>query len=140
MPLVTTENDTWTIRPEIFNLTPSELSTAIYTECKVLEITQDYGLPLTLSVSEFIPIEGDQTSYIWTMDGAEIELAMPCYAITNIPETKAAIEAYMDKNLVRYVDYFIGRAGILVWDTFQIAMRRAHARTVSILNLLSTTS
>ena len=129
---VTTENDTWTIRPEIFGPNPITLSTAIYTNRKQIEITQDYGLPLPVCVSEFIPIEGDQTSYVWGLGGGEIELAMPNFAITNVQETKAAIEIYMEKNLTHYVAYFIEQANTLVRDTFQIALRRADLRSVSI--------
>ncbi|KAF2757567.1 hypothetical protein EJ05DRAFT_394493 [Pseudovirgaria hyperparasitica] len=130
---VTTENDTWTIRPEIFGTEPTELSSALHTGVKILELTQDYGKPLVVRVTEFIPVDGDQTSYIWSIDGAELELPMPCYAITNIPETKAAMETYMVQNLERYIDSFIDRNDSVVWATFQIAIHRARYRNSILL-------
>lgn len=119
----TTEKDTWTVRSEIYR--PTDLSTAVYSRSTTVDLTQDIGHSLTLAVSEFIPIEGDETSYIWTIDGATIKLEMPCYAITNMQRSKVALQNYMETNLNHYIEYFIGSSARIVYDTFQIALAKA---------------
>ncbi|KAI6090670.1 hypothetical protein F4821DRAFT_228774 [Hypoxylon rubiginosum] len=121
--ICTTEKDTWTVRSEIYR--PTDLSTAVYSRSTTVDLTQDIGHSLTLAVSEFIPIEGDETSYIWTIDGATIKLEMPCYAITNMQRSKVALQNYMETNLNHYIEYFIGSSARIVYDTFQIALAKA---------------
>ena len=130
---VTTEKDTWTLRPEIY--CPTELSTVLHVNVKVIEITQDAGEPLRVSVSEFIPVEGDETSYKWEFGGIETELAMPCFAITNIAQTKAALEAYIVQNLSSFVEHFLANSSTIIWHTFQMAMRKSRYGKVCFPNL-----
>ena len=122
--LGTTEKDTWTTRSEIFR--PTDLSTTVYSRSTTVDLTQDYGFALKLAVSEFIPLEGDETSYIWTIDGATVELKMPCYAITNMQKSKLTLENYMEMNLHKYIEDFTGSSSQIVYDTFQIALAKAH--------------
>ncbi|KAF4632338.1 hypothetical protein G7Y89_g5787 [Cudoniella acicularis] len=118
------EKDTWTVRPKVYKL--SDLATNILSPLKRLELTHDLGNVLCVYVQEFTPVEGDLTLYTHKLkDGSVLTLEMPCYAIAKLADTKAALNDYVDKSLLAYLEDHFDDSDFLIWEMFQLAIKRA---------------
>ncbi|KAL9625232.1 MAG: hypothetical protein Q9160_000634 [Pyrenula sp. 1 TL-2023] len=119
------ENDTWTIRDEVFALT--ELKTFLsHRKAQTVYLTHDWGTPLRVAVREYHPLRGDETSYKWkAKDGTERETPTPYYAIANPDETKIALEEYITDNLDNYKKELLDPENYIVWESFDMASGRA---------------
>lgn len=126
-----TENDTWTTRDEVYSLT--ELKTfSSHLTTRTVYLTHDWGTPLQVAVRQFHPVRGDETVYKWkAKDGTERELATPYYAIANPDETKITLEQYITENLENYKKELLNPECYLVWESFDMASRRAWCGEVS---------
>jgi hypothetical protein len=93
---------------------------------KRLELTHDHGNVVCLYVQEFTPVVGDQTSYTHKLkDGSLLTLEMPCYALAQLSDTKTALNEYVDKSLIAYLEDHIDDSDFLIWETFHLAIKRA---------------
>ena len=91
---------------------------------KYLEVTQDRGSVWRLKVRQFVPPVGD---------GAVDLKGRPMYFVPwAIPDAAQAVEAlnqYIDKSIVSYVDTILHDSNHLVLDIFHSALRLSRSRT-----------
>lgn len=124
-----------TNRKQIFEL--SDISEALVPS-RTLRLTQGIGLDLIVHVAEFIPIDGDKTSYQWKDDsGIQREMKMPPYCLTrlDIAQTNMYLYAINSKDL--FLNEMLPKANDITWDTIRIAMRFATSNKVSLIGAIN---
>lgn len=81
------------------------------------------GTELTVYVTEFSPMEGDVTAYIWNCDNTVRKMEMPDYCLANLDTVKKNLIKYMGISKHNYLWNLLGDTDDTIWDTFTLAIR-----------------
>ena len=88
-----------------------------------LDLTQDMGSILKVTVSPYNPIKGDKTAYEWEAKDGIHRIKMPPYCITHVEETKLCMLKYAKASGLSYLENILDSSNKILWDTFNIALR-----------------
>lgn len=111
-------------------------SAALMQTSKTVSITQghEYGFPLIIQVSPFVPETGDTTEYKWQgPDQVEHVMDMPPYYIHNTELTARKLRQYAIDARESYIDNLLQNKNPIIRTTFEMASRCLKTRHVSTL-------
>lgn len=118
----TGENDTWTERREVNELT--DLTTYTPQTEKELTLTHGFGTDLKVRVKQYRPLGVDKRNYTWRDELDQVyEHEMPPYALFDIVNLIANVNRYIVKNQDAYIQHFINEQNVTTAAAFSIASR-----------------
>ena len=97
---------------------------------KTIQLTQGFGATLTVYVSEFLFMEGDKVSYMWTNASGAHVMEMPHYCLTELEKVKVNVMRYVRQTRNEYL-YLLKETNDLTWSTIRMAIHFAGSRRVS---------
>lgn len=93
-------------------------------EIKTITVTQDVeGLTYDLQVREFVPVKGDSLFRAWRTNGVERRHAVTNYAIAHMAQTGLEFAAFAEKNIGKFIKFYINRSDKLMWSTYCMAYK-----------------
>ncbi|SLM34575.1 hypothetical protein LPUS_03411 [Lasallia pustulata] len=100
-----------------------------------LDLTQDMGSILKVTVSRYDPIPGDKTAYEWEAKNGIHRIKMPPYCITHVEEAKLCMFRYAKESRLSYLENTLDSSNKILWDTFNIALRSGNFMVQKALEL-----
>ena len=108
-------------RKDVLALSAAEIQHSV--QLRTIELTQDMGHVLEVTVAPFVPVPYDKTAYEWsTKDGSQ-RMEMPPYLIENIQDAKKSILIYAQKARLAYLENLLDNSNSILWNTFNTALQ-----------------
>ena len=113
----------WTRREAVFTLQDDK---ALLARPRQIQLTQDLGAVLTVSVAMFTPEPSDKTAYQWE-DGHNVHtMEMPHFYIVQYDEAVANMRKYIEESKHGCLASLLDPSEKILWESFQMAVDMGH--------------
>ncbi|KAI9775593.1 MAG: hypothetical protein M1839_000994 [Geoglossum umbratile] len=113
----------WTRREDVYALKDNK---ALLARPRQIQLTQDMGVELTVSVATFTPEPDDKTAYEWEDSRGVHTMEMPHFFIVQYGEAMDNMMKYVEDSRQHYLDNLLDSSDKILWDTFQMAIDMGH--------------
>ncbi|KKK23873.1 hypothetical protein AOCH_002910, partial [Aspergillus ochraceoroseus] len=92
------------------------------TETKTITLSQIYlDAPYTVSVRQFVPVEGDMLEFKWMSGSVVRHHRVPAYALADMEEAAKTLVDFTSYYIPHYILQTVGRLDLLIWGTYYFA-------------------
>lgn len=104
-----------------------DINTWASSEIRTITLSQIFlKAPYEVQVREFKPVDGDMLC----SNGKGESYHMPRYAIANMHQTAAMLEAFIEQYIPAYIDGALSGSDTILWRTYMFAYRFANTAKV----------